>query len=108
MREKLWQEIFKCHQHKGCESVKPALEAGGLEGRGVGSETREEGEGERRRGDSGAAAADGISHQSAEAVTEWLPSRAACIPLNVSDAGMSQLWGESGVPLACCHPCPAT
>lgn len=76
----------------------------------MGSETREEGEGVLGEGgrDSGEAAADGISHQSAEAVTEWLPSRAACIPLNASDAGMSQLWGESGVPLACCHPCPAT
>lgn len=32
LQERLWQEIFKCHQHKGCESVKPALGAGGQEG----------------------------------------------------------------------------
>lgn len=25
MREKLWREIFKCHQHKGGESITPAF-----------------------------------------------------------------------------------
>lgn len=45
MKEKLWQEIFKCHLHKGCESIKPAFKAGGLAGRRVGSETREGGVG---------------------------------------------------------------
>lgn len=34
---------------------------------------------------------DRLLHQRAEAVTEWLPSLAVCMPLNASEAGMSQL-----------------
>lgn len=30
-RKKLRQEISKCHQHRAYESIKPALEAGGLD-----------------------------------------------------------------------------
>lgn len=50
-----------CHQHKGRESIQPDLQAKGLEG----------GRGRVCGGGRlGEAVADGISHQSAEAVTE--------------------------------------
>lgn len=42
--------------------------------------------------------------QRADAMTEWLLSLAACMPLNASEAGMSQACGDSGVPAACCQP----
>lgn len=48
-----------------------------------------------------------LLHQRAEAVTEWLPSLAVCMPLKASEVGRSQLCGESGVPPACCQPWPA-
>lgn len=48
MKEKLWQEIFKCHQHKGGESIKPALQAEGREGRRVSSEIGGDGVGVQR------------------------------------------------------------
>lgn len=104
-RKKLRQEKSKCHQHRDNESIKPALEAGGLD-HWRGEVWR--GGGFAERGDQSEAAGNRSSHQSAEAATEWLPSLAACIPLKASDAGMSQLWGDRGVLPACCHPCPAT
>lgn len=70
MREKSRQEVLKCHQHKGCESVKPAVQAEGLEGRRGGIRDQGRGKGYAERGDPREAAADRISHQSAEAVTE--------------------------------------
>lgn len=104
-RGKWQQEIFKCHQHKNYESIKPALEAGKLDHWRGGMWG---GGGCAEGGDQSDTAGSGSSHQSAEAATEWLPSLAACIPLKASDVGMSQLWGDSGVLPACCHPCPAT
>lgn len=50
MRQKLWQEIFKCHQHKGGESIKPAVQAEGLEGSRGGIRDQGKGEGVLRGG----------------------------------------------------------
>lgn len=102
-REKLWREIFKCHQHKGGESIKPAFRQKGWRAE-VGSGRPGKAGGCAERETLGKPCRRLLQTESpirAEAVTEWLPSRAACIPLNASDAGMSGScggkWGATGM-----------
>lgn len=45
---------------------------------------------------------------SAEAVTGWMASRWAVVPLKAEKAAMSQLWGDSALPLPGCHVGPVT
>lgn len=45
---------------------------------------------------------------SADAVTGWIASRLAVIPLKAKGAAMSQLWGDRALPLAGCHVGPVT